>query len=233
MRYLVFDWETTGVGQDARNGRKPYDASLMPLPRTNYPVEVSALLLEEDGTTECGRFHALVRGAQRLDPWVREHCPHLDVKACDRDGVSFAEVLDGLAALVSESAATTLVAHNLRYDWDTVLVQTSRELNLYDAPSFRALRACPHLDTMVNPYTKRVPVRGKAVYYWSKIDAWIGPKLGDLCTHFGVDYDPSAAHDATYDTRVTAQCLAHLLPCLLLPHSQCLESKQARTSTVR
>ena len=33
------------------------------------------------------------------------------------------------------------------------------------------------------------------------------PKLGELCFALGVDYDPTAAHAADYDTEVLAECL--------------------------
>ena len=105
-RYLVVDFETTGLGKDAANGHAPYAADRRPLPRPNYPVELAAAVVEADGRISA-RAAMLVRGAERLDPWVEEHCPHLSVRACERDGVEFGEALARLAAMAPDA---TLVA---------------------------------------------------------------------------------------------------------------------------
>jgi DNA polymerase III epsilon subunit-like protein len=39
---------------------------------------------------------------------------------------------------------------------------------------------------------------------------WIGPKLSALAHECGVAFDPTRAHDAAYDVRVTSQCLVYL-----------------------
>ena len=41
MHYLIFDFETTGIGKDKENNYKSYDSTKCPLPRENYPVELS------------------------------------------------------------------------------------------------------------------------------------------------------------------------------------------------
>ena len=66
-RFLVFDFETTGVGKDATNGYKPYPPDRAPLPRANFPVELAWSVLEESGAVSQSGG-ALIRGAGRFDP---------------------------------------------------------------------------------------------------------------------------------------------------------------------
>ncbi len=184
--YLVIDFETTGVGKDAKNGYKPYSKSLMPLPRDNYPVHLAAELLDE----KCNVVEArqlLIQGAERLDPWVLENCPHLSVKDCDRDGVSLADAIKVLADIVGDKKCT-IVAHNIHYDWNEVMLRTARELNLEDTPGFRKLASLPQYCTCINDDN----VKAKTAYYFSKIGKWIGPKLSELARQCGVDYNETA-----------------------------------------
>lgn len=95
MLYLVIDFETTGVGKDAKNGYKNYPAALAPLPRPNYPVELAAELIDANGTV-VDSMKTLISGAERLDPWVLENCPHLSVKTCERDGIPLIEAIGKL-----------------------------------------------------------------------------------------------------------------------------------------
>ena len=200
-RYLVVDFETTGLGKDAANGHAPYAADRRPLPRPNYPVELAAAVVEADGRISA-RAAMLVRGAERLDPWVEEHCPHLSVRACERDGVEFGEALARLAAMAPDA---TLVAHNLAYDWG-VIAETASELGLKGGDAFRSLQAMPRFCTCVNEQTKR----NRTAYFFKRLSTWIGPNLGTLAAAHGVAYDASKAHGAAYDVEVTAGCLVKI-----------------------
>lgn len=206
MRYIVFDFETTGVGKDASNRYKPYTASKMPLPVKNYPVELAAVLLDNDGTI-LDRLSVIIKGAQRLDPWVLQNCPHLSIGRCDKEGVDFAEALGMLAELVTDprDEGTMLVAHNMHYDWDDVILHTVEELQLKESKAFLKLSNCTRLCTMVNPDTKK---QGTS-YFYKRINKWIGPSLCNLAHHFHVKYDTTLAHGAMYDAMVTAECLCH------------------------
>jgi hypothetical protein len=47
----------------------------MPLPRPNYPIELTALIFTEKGVVD--RKTWLIQGAQRMDPtWSEKHCEH-------------------------------------------------------------------------------------------------------------------------------------------------------------
>lgn len=204
MHYLVIDFETTGNNKDATNGYKPYPKSSSPLPRADYPVQLAAELLDEKyNVVECKTL--LIRGCERLNPWVLENCSHLNVKDCDRDGVSFQDAMKMLADMTGDKDCT-MVAHNIQYDWKDVMLRTARELNLEDTLYFRKLAAMPQYCTCINDITKRE----KTAYYFSKLSKWIGPKLSNLAKKCNVEYDDTAAHDAAYDVRVTSQCLAQM-----------------------
>lgn len=195
-KYLVFDFETTGIDQDSTCGYKPYPEPLKPLPRENYPVELSYTVLDENGTVIESVESLLIRGAQRFAPFVLKHCPHLDVTKCEKEGVDFDEALHRLASV---SEGCTLVAHNIQYDWEDVIVATANKRN----PDFIKLNACPKFCTCINPMTKT----DKTAYFYKKIGKWVGPNLQKLAETHGIVYDPTLAHKASYDTSIVVQCL--------------------------
>ena len=200
MKFLTFDFETTGVGKDKKNGYKNYDIEKMPLPRTNYPVELAISLADEDGNT-IKQEHMVICGARRLDPWVQENCPHLSIKNCERDGISFEEMLNKVANIIGEEECT-LVAHNIQYDWDEVLLYTAKEQELTSTSAFLTLKKCPQYCTMINPRNKKK----KTAYFYHKLHKWIGPSLGSLAKELKVSYDESKAHSSIYDTDITQKC---------------------------
>ncbi len=210
MHYLVIDFETTGVGTDKTDGYRPYTDERRPLPRANYPTEVAAALLDSSGVI-LSEEHMVVRGAQRFDPWVTEHCTHLSVPLCESEGVPMREVLRRLAAMVEglggQTVECTLVAHNMQYDWDDVLVRTARDEDLQEDKAFKTLSALPRYCTCVN----RATLNNGTAYYFKRIGKYIGPSLQRLATSLGVPYETENAHGAQYDVRVTAMCVARLL----------------------
>lgn len=203
-RYLVFDFETTGLGKDAKNGYKPYSATQSPLPRENFPIELSYSVIDEHGVVIDSAESILIRGATRFDPFVVENCAHLSVEQCDREGVEFAEALHRLA---EASDGCTLVAHNIKYDWDEVIVATVHEQGTSDNADFKKLQACPRFCTCINELTKA----NKSAYYYQKIKTWIGPRLEALAASHGVEYDSKLAHKASYDVEVTVACLCKIM----------------------
>jgi DNA polymerase-3 subunit epsilon len=44
-----------------------------------------------------------------------------------------------------------------------------------------------------------------------KNDKIKNPKLGELCTFFGVEYKPDDAHDGLYDVDVTYKCYIKMI----------------------
>ena len=205
MRYLVFDFETTGVGRDSKNNYKPYPSSSEPLPCANYPVELACDLVDAEGVVH-ESFKTLIAGAERLDPWVEANCPHLSIKDCERDGMELSEVIKTLADMIGDDPCT-LVAHNIQYDWNTVLLASARRQKLHTSEPFQKLNSCPRFCTCVN----EAHIQNGSSYYYAKIRKWIGPKLGDLASQYKVEYNTTDAHDAAYDVRVTRECLVHMI----------------------
>jgi DNA polymerase III alpha subunit (gram-positive type) len=220
-KYLVFDFETTGVNSDKKRGYKPYPASEQPLPRENYPVELSYTVLDERGDIIESVESVLIRGATRFSPFVLENCKHLDVDKCDSEGVEFTEALRRLACAAD---GCTLVAHNIQYDWD-VIVATAKA----DNADFLTLKACPQFCTCINPQTKA----NKSSYFHKKIGKWIGPTLEKLAGTHGVKYDPVSAHKASYDVAIVVECLRKIKNPVKRPAAEAAQaaSKKPRTTS--
>jgi len=209
--YIVFDFETNGVGKDPNNKYMPYTPDKSPLPRPNYPTQLAAMCMRGDGEV-LSSFSTLIKGSKRMDPWVERNCTSITVEKCGEEGVPFKDAIKMLYSLSSFSDhPPTLVAHNIAYDWDTVLVPTSKEEAILSSPELEQMREWARYDTMVNEYTKNRLVNGKKVFFFRKIDAMIGPSLSDLAKHCNVPFDTSLAHDAMYDVSVTAKCLSFIL----------------------
>jgi len=196
VKYLVFDFETTGLNKDPANGYKPYAAEDAPLPRENFPVELSYTVLDEQGLVIESEESILIRGATRFDPWVLNNCSHLDVDKCNKEGVEFSEALRRLALAAD---GCTLVAHNMQYDWTDVIVATADKEN----PDFLKLKSCPQFCTCINPTT----TANKSAYFFKKIGKWIGPSLEKLAALYKVKYEPALAHKASYDVAIVVECL--------------------------
>lgn len=199
--FLIFDYETSGVGESKG---VPYYEDECPLPRANYPVQVGAQYVQyvdEKFELVTEETH-LIKGVERLDPWVLKNCPFLSVKECEREGLTFRESLKKIADMISEDDVCTLVAHNIQYDWKEVIVKTVKELNMESDPSYQRLKNCEQFCTCVNDIHKQQ----RSSYYFGKIGKWIGPNLKKLCQTHKVDYDESKAHEAMYDVTVTRQC---------------------------
>ena len=210
MNYLVFDFETTGIGKDSVNGYKPYPTASQPLPHANYPVQLACELVNNQGIV-LGSFQTLITGAERLDPWVMLNCPHLSIKDCEREGVELSEAVQRMVDMIGDEPCT-LVAHNIQYDWNEVLLTSAHNKGLDESEPFRKLASCPRFCTCVNEAHKKK----RSAYYFAKIGKWIGPPLEKLANSYNVEYNPSDAHDAPYDVRVTRQCLAHMLAAKLV-----------------
>jgi len=204
MKYLVIDFETTGVGKDRQNNYRQYQSELAPLPCANYPVELAVALVEANGEIS-KEERMLIRGAERLDPWVTCNCPHLSIDECETKGVEFTKALEVLANMAEDA---TIVSHNVQYDWDEVLVPTVKKLNEEENPFYLALSQCPRFCTCINDKTKK----NETAYYYHKLNKWIGPSLEKLSIKNGVHYDSSKAHYATYDVSLTVACLRKGFP---------------------
>ena len=200
--FLIFDFETSGVGE-CRG--VPYPSSVAPLPRPNYPVQLAAQYIDTDNVILKSE-KILIHGVERLDPWVLLHCADLSVKECEKEGISFKCALRKLANMIDENDDCTIVAHNIQYDWNEVIVKTARELDLDESKDFLKLKHCKQFCTCVNDAHNKL----KTCYFYKKLNKWIGPNLKKLAQQCNVEYDDLQAHDAMYDVNVTRQCFVHL-----------------------
>lgn len=199
-RFLVFDFETTGDDKDSENNYKPYSRNVGPLPYANHPTELAAAVVEDGKIVDTTNI--VICGAIRMSPWVIKNVTHLSVDRCDVEGIPFSEALESLAQLIGNQP-TTLVAHNMEYDYNNVLIPAVKYYKLEDSTSFKRISTCPRYCTMINDNTKA----NKTAYFWKKIQAWRGPTLFDLAVSHGVTVDIARRHQASYDVEITTQCL--------------------------
>ena len=87
----------------------------------------------------------------------------------------------------------TLVAHNIYFDMEQTLARTARTSGL-DSPALQKVLHNPRFCTKRCAYSRGLFGQPAS--------------LAKLCGHFQVPYEASAAHDATCDTGVLAQCVA-------------------------
>ena len=200
---VVIDFETNGNGVNKKNDWKPYDESEMPLPRPNYPIELSACLFDDDGNIHATHTW-IIKGATRLDPWVLEHVPNASIENCNTNGLTFVETLKQLKSFMNDECMT-IIGHNIEYDYKDVLMTVDKEeedsTELIDF-----FGECPTFCTCVNDFTLKAKNPRPMAYYYYKIQKWIGPRLGQLAQFLKVEYDDEKAHSSAYDVDITYQC---------------------------
>ncbi len=197
MNFLIFDFETNGSGVNNNDNYNPYDCDKMPLPIPNFPIQISAILINSDGKHE-ETYTTFIKGAIRMDPWVKEHISHITVERCENEGVTFENMVNYLNDMCSRKE-TILVAHNIYYDWN-VLINTCKYFNFQINTT---LLNCKQICTMYNTYTLNNKIGLKYAYYWKSKKIYIGPSLKTLAKFFNIDFDENNAHDAAYDAEIT------------------------------
>jgi DNA polymerase III epsilon subunit-like protein len=135
-------------------------------------------------------FDTIISGATNLSAWAKTHV-NVTIEEI-RGGMPFRWVVKKLAALLQDG--DTIVAHNVKFDLDTVLARTAQRMKERDyaevAGLDRILQA-PRFCTMRCAYARSLDKQ---------------PSLKLLCKHFEVELVD--AHDARADTRALAGCVA-------------------------
>lgn len=123
---------------------------------------------------------------RRLDP---EHPIHPDAQAVH--GIAYADLVGQpkFADLAPEifdliQGASLLVAHNIEFD-----------SNFLTSEFLRIEHKIPQVASFCTMQNSR----------WACYDGKL-PKLAEVCFALGVEYDPSAAHSASYDVEVCLEC---------------------------
>lgn len=138
-------------------------------------------------TYDLDTFSLTNRYVQRIDP-----DRPIDPSAQAVHGISYEmlmgcpkweDVVDDVHRIISNSKC--LVAHNFGFDGPFI----AGEL-------LRVGKTVPTINSFCTMENGR----------WATFNGK-SPKLSELCFALGVDYDPSAAHAADYDTEILAECL--------------------------
>ena len=161
------------------------------LPWTSYPIQVSLTAVENGVITHL--YDSLIQGADYFATWVNDNVP---IQISDLDGAP------GLRTVITEMASKLkpddfIVAHNVRFDMEQCLRRTA-EFKGIKSPELDFILGLPRFCTQNCEYVKSVLRKGER-------------RLENLCKHFCVDFKPSSAHDATYDTLKLAGCVAEAL----------------------
>ena len=90
-----------------------------------------------------------------------------------------------------------IVAHNARFDMEQCLRRSAKKMEMC-TPDLDFILGLPRFCTQNCEYVKSTL-------------AFRERRLSNLCEHFGVDFDESAAHDATYDSQKLAECVSEAL----------------------
>ncbi len=187
MFYLVFDFETTGITGGSPN---------------NFPVQLACQLITETGTI-IESFQTVIRGAKKLSDWTIKNCPHITIEKCMNEGIDIIEVLEKISTIIGDMECT-LVAHNLEYDWDTVLLPIIKEHELENNKHFKKIAQLERKCTMLDD------THGLK-YFHPRFKKYCGPKLCALAKRYHIDFDEKKAHDAMYDVDITRKCLSCIL----------------------
>ena len=202
---VVIDFETNGNGVDKNKNYRPYAEDLMPLPRPNYPIELTAYKFTKDGVID--RKTWLIRGATRLDPWVLQNVPEASIEKYNK-GKTFVQVATELKKMMNHEPLC-IVGHNVEYDHNQVLL--SIEFEDDGAELARFFKSCPTFCTMVNEYTKKMKNPRPLAYFHHKLGKWMGPSLKNLALFLKVEYEDSRAHSSDYDVDVTYKCYMQMI----------------------
>ena len=181
MRFVCLDFETNGF----------FDEAVYVLPWTSYPIQVSLTAVENGVVTPL--YDSLIRGARSFATWVNENVP-IDISDLD-DAPTLRNVIAELASKLKPD--DFIVAHNARFDMEQCLRRTA-EFEGIKSPELDSIMNLPRFCTQNCEYVKSVLSKGER-------------RLEHLCKHFGVEFSPSSAHDATYDTLKLAECVAEAL----------------------
>jgi len=184
MRYICFDFETNGF-YDPTSKYPNYT-----MPYESHPVQLSIDIVDEDGTITHA-YDTVIAGAKGFTQWVVDNVP-ITLEQVRREGRPFREVLDVFAGLIQDG--DILVAHNLEFDFNRVIVKSITRMNI-ESPAAERIRAAPKFCTMKCSYS--TSSFGKQV------------KFSKLCEHFGVTLNN--AHDATADAYALAECVSEAL----------------------
>lgn len=181
-RTLYLDVETTGVGSFR--------------PPTQRMLQLAWIV--DDGNEVCENSHLI--SDLGADFFVSPHVPHdITPERCRREGVPFAAAFGALMVDLRRSAA--VVAHNLDFDWGTLLNETRlRGLEAEEAElaGLRIDKLCTMRST--------VGLCGLKPNRTKRFSGFKLPKLSELHVKLLGEEPAERLHDALNDCRVLRRC---------------------------
>ena len=163
------------------------DKDCKPEPWSSYPIQISLTAVENGEVAHL--YDSYIQGAESFNQWVKQNVP---ITLGDLDGApKLPEIISEIAKLLRPD--DWIVAHNCYFDLETCLARTAQKQDC-QTESLHFILSLPRFCTMNCAYIRSVSIRR--------------PNLVFLCKHFGVAFDETAAHDATYDSYKLALCVA-------------------------
>ena len=204
VRYLVWDFETTGIPARA--------------PGLIRPVQVG-LTMFDDSFTDFSNFSMLVRPDVWAPGWENAQRVHgISRAALEKKSVpGMAESFQLLANHLRRSMATGFLepaSEMYSLAWNSAF--DSEVLRLWmRAAGVRNRALSDWADAPVGPFTAPLGCLQAMYRNWTKTQPDITtPRYGALkraCVDLGLDWDDSQAHDASYDSRAAGRVAHEML----------------------
>lgn len=158
-------------------------------PPKQRPIEISWKAIDQNNKEQ--KYSTFVKGVEKID-WNKGKCPY-SVKEVNEKGRKLEDVVSDINSIVDNN--TIIVGHNVEFDLGCI--------NCFSDVKIKKTQQYDTMKKSVNICKLPSPYKGLRYKY---------PKLGELASHFNIDYNENKAHRGQYDVEITEKCFFKLKP---------------------